>query len=44
MPFDRIARSADPAIRREVASIGRFLELPARWSRGPLVGFNPTPT
>ncbi len=44
MPFDRIARSADPAIGREVASIGRFLERPARWSRGPLVGFNPTPT
>jgi hypothetical protein len=44
MPFDRIARRADPAIGREVASIGRFLERPARWSRGPLVGFNPTPT
>jgi hypothetical protein len=37
MPFDRIGQRADPAIRREVASIGRFLELPARWSRGPLV-------
>lgn len=44
MPFDRIGRRADPAIGREVASIGRFLELPARWSRGPLVGFNSTPT
>jgi hypothetical protein len=44
MPFDRISRRADPAIGREVASIGRFLERPARWSRGPLVGFNPTPT
>jgi hypothetical protein len=44
MPFDRIGQRADPGIRREVASIGRFLELPARWSRGPLVGFSPTPT
>jgi hypothetical protein len=44
MPFDRIARRADPAISCEVASIGRFLERPARWSRGPLVGFSPTPT
>ena len=44
MPFDRIARRADPAIGREVASIGSFLERPARWSRGPLVGFNSTPT
>jgi hypothetical protein len=44
MPFDRIARRADPAIGREVASIGKFLEGPARWSRGPLVGFNSTPT
>jgi hypothetical protein len=39
MPFDRISARADPAIRREVASIGSFLELPAKWSRGPLVGF-----
>jgi hypothetical protein len=39
MPFDRITRRADPAISREVASIGRFVERPARWSRGPLVGF-----
>ncbi|MHB8488698.1 MAG: winged helix DNA-binding domain-containing protein [Candidatus Dormibacteria bacterium] len=38
MPFDRISRRADPAIGREVVSIGRFLERPARWSRGPLVG------
>jgi Winged helix DNA-binding domain len=44
MPFDRIGRRADPAIGREVASIGRFLERQARWSRGPLVGFNSTPT
>ena len=44
MPFDRIGRRADPAIGREVASIGRFLERPARWSRGPLVGFNSAPT
>ncbi|HUZ69383.1 MAG TPA: winged helix DNA-binding domain-containing protein [Candidatus Saccharimonadales bacterium] len=44
MPFDRIGRRADPAIGREVASIGSFLERPARWSRGPLVGFNSTPT
>ncbi len=44
MPFDRISARADPAIGREVASIGRFLERPARWSRGPLVGFNSTPT
>jgi len=44
MPFDRISRRADPAIGREVASIGRFLERPARWSRGPLVGFNSAPT
>jgi hypothetical protein len=43
MPFDRIGSRADPAIRREVASIGRFLEQPARWSRGPLVGFNTAP-
>jgi Winged helix DNA-binding domain len=40
MPFDRISRRADPAIGREVASIGQFLERPARWSRGPLVGFD----
>jgi hypothetical protein len=39
MPFDRITRRADPAISREVTSIGRFVERPARWSRGPLVGF-----
>jgi hypothetical protein len=39
MPFDRISARADPAIRREVASIGSFLELPAKWSLGPLVGF-----
>ncbi len=44
MPFDRIGRQADRAIGREVAAIGSFLERPARWSRGPLVGFNPTPT
>ncbi len=44
MPFNRISRRADPAIGREVASIGRFLERPARWSRGPLVGFNTSPT
>jgi hypothetical protein len=44
MPFDRISRRADPAIGREVASIGSFLERPARWSRGPLVGFNSAPT
>ena len=41
MPFDRISRRADPAIGREVAAIGRFLDRPARWSRGPLVGFGP---
>lgn len=39
MPFDRISRRADSAIGREVASIGRFVEKPARWSRGPLVSF-----
>jgi hypothetical protein len=44
MPFDRIGRRADPAIGREVASIGRFQERPARWSRGRLVGFSTTPT
>jgi hypothetical protein len=44
MPFDRIGRRADPAIGREVASIGSFLERPARWSRGPLVGFDSAPT
>ena len=44
MPFDRVSRRADPAINREVAAIGRFLERPARWSRGPLVGFVPSPT
>jgi hypothetical protein len=44
MPFDRISRGADPGIGREVASIGRFLERPARWSRGPLVGFDSAPT
>ncbi|MFZ0128384.1 MAG: winged helix DNA-binding domain-containing protein [Candidatus Dormiibacterota bacterium] len=44
MPFDRIGRRADPAIGREVASIGGFLERPARWSRGPLVGFDSAPT
>ena len=44
MPFDRISRRADPAIGREVASIGRFLERPARWSRGPLVGFDAAPS
>jgi len=40
MPFDRISRRADPAIGREVISIGRFLERPARWSRRPLVGID----
>ena len=44
MPFDRMSRRVDPAIAREVASIGSFLERQARWSRGPLVGFNSTPT
>ena len=44
MPFDRITRRADPAISREVASIGRFVERPARWSRDPLVGFVSAPT
>ena len=44
MPFDRISRRVDPTIGREVASIGRFLDQPARWSRGPLVGFDSTPT
>ncbi len=39
MPFDRISRRADPAIGREVASIGRFVGKPATWSRAPLVGF-----
>jgi hypothetical protein len=37
MAFDRISRHAEPGIGREVASIGRFLERPARWSSGPLV-------
>jgi len=41
MPFDRISPRTDPAIRREVAAISRFLARPARWSRGPLVGFAP---
>lgn len=41
MPFDRISPRADPAIGREVAAISRFLDRPARWSRGPLVGFGP---
>jgi Winged helix DNA-binding domain len=40
MPFDRIGQRADAAIRREVASIGSFLGLPARWSRAPLVTTN----
>lgn len=44
MPFDRIIGRADPAINREVAAIGSFLDRPARWSRGPLVGFNTSPT
>jgi Winged helix DNA-binding domain len=44
MPFDRVIRRADSAINREVAAIGSFLERPARWSRGPLVGFNTSPT
>ena len=44
MPFDRISRRADPALGREVASIGHFLEGPARWSRRPLVGFDSLPT
>ena len=44
MPFDRISSRADPAINREVSSIGSFLQRPARWSRGPLVGFNTSPT
>jgi hypothetical protein len=43
MPFDRISRRADPAIGREVASIGRFVEKPATWSRAPLVGFGSAP-
>ena len=38
MPFDRIGRRADAAIGREVAAISRFLDRPAHWSRGPLVG------
>ena len=42
MAFDRISRRADPAISREVAAIGSFLERPARWSRGPLVGYAPS--
>jgi hypothetical protein len=44
MPFDRVSRRADPAIGREVASIGSFLERPARWTRGPLVGLGTSPT
>jgi hypothetical protein len=44
MPFDRMGSRADPAINREVSSIGSFLQRPARWSRGPLVGFNTSPT
>jgi hypothetical protein len=44
MPFDRISRRADPAIGREVAAIGSFLERPARWTRGPLVGLGTSPT
>ena len=39
MPFERIGRRADAAIGREVAAISRFLDRPAHWSRGPLVGF-----
>ena len=39
MPFDRIGRGADAAIGREVAAISRFLDRPAHWLRGPLVGF-----
>ena len=41
MPFVRISPRADPAIGREVAAISRFLDRPARWSRGPLVSFGP---
>jgi hypothetical protein len=41
MPFDRIGRRADAAIGREVAAISQFLDRPAQWSRGPLVGFSP---
>jgi hypothetical protein len=41
MPFVRISPRADPAIGREVAAISRFLDRPARWSRGPLVGLGP---
>ena len=37
-PFARIPARAEPGISREVAAIGRFLEQPARWSSGPLVG------
>jgi hypothetical protein len=44
MPFDRVARRVEPGIGREVASIGRFLERPARWSSGPLVGLTSSPT
>ena len=44
MPFDRLGRSAEPGVGREVASIGHFLEKQARWSRGPLVGFRSVPT
>jgi len=43
MPFVRVSPRADPAIGREVAAISRFLDRPARWSRGPLVGFGPAP-
>jgi hypothetical protein len=44
MPFGRVPKRAEPGIRREVAAIGSFLERPARWSSGPLVGFNSPPT
>src|ERR1019366_8383894 len=41
MPFVWTSPRADPAIGREVAAISRFLDRPARWSRGPLVGLGP---
>jgi len=44
MPFNRLPKRADPGINREVAAIGSFMERPARWTSGPLVGFNSPPT
>jgi hypothetical protein len=37
-PFEAHAGRIETGIRREVASIGRFLERPVRWTSEPLVG------